>query len=157
MSRLRVRSARLKVGLCARGGRASRRRRHEKQDECYVETCEVLMILPHPLARGRIFVEPLAPSSPVLAYVGYRNVNTKAGYTPRRKQNETRRQTLRARGTYQVIDVTRIGSCGNGGIKLKGMIRQVFYTLIFYVNLYSKQKKKDIYIYTFNTILYCVI
>jgi len=36
----------------ARRERASHR--HEKQDECYVETCEVLMILPYPLARSRI-------------------------------------------------------------------------------------------------------
>lgn len=50
-------AARLKRGRrIMRGGRASRR--HEKQDECYVETCEVLMILPHPLARDRISMAP---------------------------------------------------------------------------------------------------
>lgn len=44
----------------AENARAAAPRRHEKQDECYVETCKVLMILPHPLARGRISMAPLA-------------------------------------------------------------------------------------------------
>lgn len=53
------RVVRLKRGrriMRARGRRASRR--HGKQDECYVETGKVLMILPHPLARGRISMAP---------------------------------------------------------------------------------------------------